>query len=84
MTELGWNPLSLEQPEGRIRRMTQKAETLTAYYLLAAQTIEPSILRLIEEKQRVIAAVSDGVEPMKSESVLGSLLKSLLEESANQ
>ncbi len=82
MTELGWNPLSLEQPEGRIRRMTQKAETLAAYYLLATQTIEPEILRLIEEKQQVIAAISDGRKPMKNESVLGSLLKHLVHEGA--
>jgi hypothetical protein len=77
--ELGWNPPAMDQPEGRIRRMTQQAESLTAYYLLAPFTIETWIMELIEAKRRVIDAVNEGVKREASDtSILDELVQRLV------
>ncbi len=56
--ELGWGPD--DQAEDRVHRISQEAESVGAYYLLADDTIEMDIASLIDEKRQVLSAALDG------------------------
>lgn len=78
LLELLWTPADVDQPVGRVHRETQQASSVTLWYLLAAHTIEVTIARLIEEKRKVVDAVSDGTPPDPEQaSVFQSLVKVL-------
>ena len=70
--ELGWNPAAHDQAEDRLHRIGQ-SEQVTAWYLLAADTVDEKIAALIEDKRALIAAASDGELPEHG-SVLGDLV----------
>lgn len=59
--ELDWRPAMHNQGEGRIYRITQTRPT-TIYYLIAPNTIEERLSRVISEKQRSIDHILDGVD----------------------
>ena len=81
LLELLWTPGDIDQPIGRVHRETQKADSVTLWYLLAARTIEVTIARLIEAKRKVVNAVTDGT-PLNPEdqSVFEELLAILTRE----
>ncbi len=70
--ELGWNPAAHDQAEDRLHRIGQDKQ-VTAWYLLAADTVDEKIAALIEDKRVLIAAASDGELPEHA-SVLGDLV----------
>jgi SWI/SNF-related matrix-associated actin-dependent regulator 1 of chromatin subfamily A len=57
--ELEWTPAMLDQAEDRCHRIGQR-DAVTAWYLLAAGTIDETMARLIQRKREVVAAVTDG------------------------
>ena len=57
--ELEWTPAMHDQAEDRCHRIGQR-DAVTAWYLLAAGTIDETMSRLIERKRATIAAVTDG------------------------
>jgi len=57
--ELEWTPAMHDQAEDRCHRIGQR-DAVTAWYLLAAGTIDETMARLIESKRQVVAAVTDG------------------------
>jgi SWI/SNF-related matrix-associated actin-dependent regulator 1 of chromatin subfamily A len=57
--ELEWTPAMHDQAEDRLHRIGQR-DAVTAWYLLAAETIDETMARLIERKRGLIAAVTDG------------------------
>ena len=57
--ELPWTPGDVVQAEDRIHRIGQKA-SVTIHYLLANDTIEDKIAKLIDSKRKVLDAVLDG------------------------
>ena len=57
--ELEWTPAMHDQAEDRCHRIGQR-DAVTAWYLLAADTIDERMARLIESKRQVVAAVTDG------------------------
>ncbi len=57
--ELEWTPAMHDQAEDRCHRIGQH-DAVTAWYLLAAGTIDESMARLIQSKRAVVAAVTDG------------------------
>jgi SWI/SNF-related matrix-associated actin-dependent regulator of chromatin subfamily A-like protein 1 len=59
--ELEWTPAMHDQAEDRVHRMGQR-DAVTAWYLLAAGTIDETMARLIERKRDLVAAVTDGRE----------------------
>jgi SNF2 family DNA or RNA helicase len=73
--ELDWTPAKHEQAEDRCHRIGQ-TDAVTAYYLLAAGTVDESIAALLERKRAVIGAVTDGRED-DGEGVLDALVREL-------
>jgi SWI/SNF-related matrix-associated actin-dependent regulator 1 of chromatin subfamily A len=59
--ELAWTPAKHDQAEDRTHRIGQ-TESVTAWYLLAAETIDERIATLLEEKRGVVDSVTDGGE----------------------
>ncbi|HEV2059140.1 MAG TPA: DEAD/DEAH box helicase, partial [Solirubrobacteraceae bacterium] len=57
--ELEWTPALHDQAEDRCHRIGQH-DAVTAWYLLAANTIDETMAELIQRKRGVIAAVTDG------------------------
>lgn len=57
--ELEWTPATHEQAEDRCHRIGQH-DAVTAWYLLAAETIDETMARVIERKRATVAAVTDG------------------------
>jgi SWI/SNF-related matrix-associated actin-dependent regulator of chromatin subfamily A-like protein 1 len=59
--ELEWTPAIHDQAEDRCHRIGQR-DAVTAWYLLAAETIDETMARLIQRKREVIDAITDGRE----------------------
>jgi hypothetical protein len=57
--ELEWTPAMHDQAEDRCHRIGQR-DAVTAWYLLAADTIDETMARLIQSKRATVAAVTDG------------------------
>jgi hypothetical protein len=57
--ELEWTPAMHDQAEDRCHRIGQR-DAVTAWYLLAAETIDETMAALIQRKRGVVAAVTDG------------------------
>jgi len=76
--ELWWVPAQHDQAEDRVHRIGQEADSVTAYYLLAAGTIEESIAEMLDEKRRIVTAILDG-KKVEDFNMLSVLLKKLTE-----
>jgi SNF2-related domain/Helicase conserved C-terminal domain len=70
--ELGWTPAAHDQAEDRVHRIGQE-EAVTAWYLLAADTIDERIAAVIERKRELVRAATDGTA-VGQEGVLDELL----------
>src|SRR3954447_2767221 len=57
--ELGWTPAKHDQAEDRVHRIGQDRH-VTAWYLLAADTIDERIAALIDYKRAVVGSVTGG------------------------
>jgi len=76
--ELGWTPGEHDQAEDRVHRIGQEAESVSAWYLVAADTIMEEIAVMLDEKRDVLNAVLDGKGTEES-SMLSLILKKRLE-----
>jgi SWI/SNF-related matrix-associated actin-dependent regulator 1 of chromatin subfamily A len=72
--ELGWTPAEHDQAEDRAHRIGQ-SDSVTAWYLLAAETIDERMAALIDSKREVVGAVTDGRAPSDA-SMIDELLAS--------
>ena len=59
--ELEWTPALHDQAEDRCHRIGQR-DAVTAWYLLAAATIDETMARLIQGKRELVDAITDGRE----------------------
>jgi SWI/SNF-related matrix-associated actin-dependent regulator of chromatin subfamily A-like protein 1 len=57
--ELEWTPAIHDQAEDRCHRVGQR-DAVTAWYLLAADTIDETMATLIQRKREIVSAVTDG------------------------
>ena len=57
--ELDWTPARHDQAEDRLHRIGQES-AVTAWYLLAPDTIDETMVTLLQRKRAVIDAVTDG------------------------
>jgi SNF2 family DNA or RNA helicase len=79
--ELGWTPAKHDQAEDRVHRIGQDRH-VTAWYLLAADTIDERIAALIDYKRAVVGSVTDGSSGAEA-TVVDRLLIDLARESAD-
>lgn len=71
--ELPWSPGELVQAIDRCHRIGQK-DTVNVYYLLAKDTIEEKIAKIIDRKSKVVGLILDGKEPER-ETLLIEIMK---------
>ena len=73
--DLEWTPAMHDQAEDRLHRIGQE-ESVTAWYLLAAQTIDETMIELIARKRGIVGAVTDG-RANESEALIQSVVRDL-------
>jgi SNF2 family DNA or RNA helicase len=78
LAELDWTPAAISQATDRVHRIGQR-DAVTAWYLLADETIDNYMARLIHQKEEVIDAAVDGKLPgsVDEESVLDAVVQHL-------
>jgi SWI/SNF-related matrix-associated actin-dependent regulator 1 of chromatin subfamily A len=75
--ELEWTPALHDQAEDRCHRIGQR-DAVTAWYLLAADTIDETMARLIAHKRGIVSAVTDG-RRLDGESMIAEVVRELRE-----
>ena len=75
--EFGWNPSVHDQAEDRTHRIGQK-NSVTAWWLVARNTIDGEIVGLIEDKRETIHAAVEGGGAAGQESMLKELVAKLM------
>lgn len=78
--ELPWKPSDLEQVVGRLDRSGQ-VDPLTVRYMLSDDTIDTQMWEMLQEKEAVTAAVNRGIDLVKSDSGMRSVMKKILKKS---
>jgi hypothetical protein len=73
--ELEWTPAMHDQAEDRCHRIGQR-DAVTAWYLLAAGTIDETMARLIQSKRATVSAVTDG-RMLESDALLDAVVREL-------
>jgi hypothetical protein len=73
--ELEWTPAIHDQAEDRCHRIGQH-DAVTAWYLLAADTIDETMSRLIQAKRATVAAVTDG-RVIESDGLVDAVVREL-------
>ncbi len=74
--ELGWTPAIHDQCAARCYGRVNDLHGATAWYLLAEHTIDDDIYALLEQKAKIVKAVTDGTT-VKTTSVLADLVVNL-------
>jgi len=75
--ELPWTPGELQQAEDRCHRIGQK-NAVNIYYLLAENSVEYKLAKLLDKKKEVLSTVIDG-KPVEEKSLISELIESYLE-----
>jgi SNF2 family DNA or RNA helicase len=73
--DLEWTPAMHDQAEDRLHRIGQH-DAVTAWYLLAAETIDETMIELIARKRGIVGAVTDGRRD-ESEALVESVVREL-------
>ena len=73
--DLEWTPAMHDQAEDRLHRIGQR-DAVTAWYLLAAETIDETMIELIGRKRGIVGAVTDGRRD-DSEALVASVVREL-------
>ncbi len=73
--ELEWTPAMHAQAEDRCHRIGQR-DAVTAWYLLAADTIDEPMAALIQRKREIIDAVTDGRQ-LPSDGLIEGVIREL-------
>jgi len=73
--DLEWTPAMHDQAEDRLHRIGQQ-DAVTAWYLLAAETIDETMIELISRKRGIVGAVTDGRRD-ESEALVQAVVREL-------
>jgi SWI/SNF-related matrix-associated actin-dependent regulator 1 of chromatin subfamily A len=71
--DLPWTPGDLLQGEDRLHRFGQKKNVII-HYLIALNTIEEKLLKLLRKKSKVLDAILDGKADVGDLDIFGELL----------
>lgn len=74
MIEYPWNPGTLDQCIDRCHRIGQQ-DSVTAWYMLASNSIEEMIAGLIDSKRGIVDATTDGKEAAGGESIMAAVVQ---------
>ncbi|MGI8594292.1 MAG: SNF2-related protein [Solirubrobacteraceae bacterium] len=80
--ELDWTPARHDQAEDRCHRIGQES-AVTAWYLLAPDTIDESMADVLERKRGVIGAVTDG-RAIEDQGMLAAVVQELRAKGAGE
>jgi SWI/SNF-related matrix-associated actin-dependent regulator 1 of chromatin subfamily A len=58
--EYWWNSGKQDQAEDRVHRIGQEADSVTAYYLAAKNSIDEDMLEMLDVKRKIVKGVLDG------------------------
>jgi SNF2 family DNA or RNA helicase len=72
--EQGWAPAHEDQAADRAHRIGQ-TKAVTAYKLIATDTIEEDIFEIVERKRPIVSGATDGSVDEQEASVLGELIE---------
>jgi len=75
--ELDWTPAKHDQAEDRCHRIGQE-DAVTAWYLLAADTIDEAMAEVLERKRATIGSVTDG-RTADEEGMVDAVVRALRE-----
>lgn len=77
--EYPWTPAEVEQAVSRVDRLTQTANSINIFNLIADKTIDNDIISLLSEKESVINNVLDGVSAnnVDNSNILDDLVERL-------
>ena len=81
--ELPWTPADLEQAEDRVHRIGQKG-SVTIYYLIAKNTLEENIAKLLQKKKKIFSQVVDGKFSSVQDFILDAVVTDLVNKHVNQ
>jgi SWI/SNF-related matrix-associated actin-dependent regulator of chromatin subfamily A-like protein 1 len=73
--ELEWTPAIHDQAEDRCHRIGQR-DAVTAWYLLAAGTIDETMAELIQRKREIVGAITDG-RRVESDGMVQAVVREL-------
>jgi SWI/SNF-related matrix-associated actin-dependent regulator 1 of chromatin subfamily A len=76
--ELGWTSTEHDQAGARVHRVSQTRK-VNEYYLIATNTIEEKIARILDNKRQIVDKITDGKDTGE-ESLLQELMKDYEEE----
>jgi len=74
--EMDWVPGNHTQAEDRIHRIGQK-NAVNIYYLIAKDTIEEHLCRLVRRKQKIVSSTLDGNKNFNGFNLFDELLKKI-------
>ncbi|MDH3603284.1 MAG: SWF/SNF helicase family protein [Candidatus Tectomicrobia bacterium] len=74
--ELDWTPAAHNQAEDRCHRIGQR-DHVTAWYLLAPDTIDDDIYAVLNHKREVVSALTDGQDKANKMSMLSEVTQRL-------
>lgn len=77
IVELPWTPGAVDQTVARLHRMGQEGSVLATFFL-AEGTIDFKMMKLLEDKEQIVKAATEGGEFEKSGGIAGELLLSYL------
>ena len=74
--ELEWTPAMHDQAEDRCHRIGQR-DAVTAWYLLAADTIDETMAALLQRKREIVDAITEGIVTERDESLVDGVVRAL-------
>ncbi len=75
--ELPWTPAALEQAEDRLHRIGQQ-DAVTSWLLLSNTSIDQQMYALLDEKQAVVKAGTDGVTDISAMRIVAKAIQAAL------
>jgi SWI/SNF-related matrix-associated actin-dependent regulator of chromatin subfamily A-like protein 1 len=76
IVELVWNPAKIIQVEDRLHRIGQR-RPVTAHYLMAKDTLDSLLCKVIQRKQKAIRAIVDGKSGSTEFKILDEVFQQL-------